>query len=732
MSLGWKRAAPWATAALVFLISIAVSATAGTERLHPTLRAWASASSARLSPSGAGVARLPLPGGDGPFVAPLPELILRFLGDLERVPVLVKAVRPVGGMHFAGLPIRANTGTIVSVAVTLGELLRLAEDDGVVYIEPAWKAAPKLDVSLSTIGMPYVRSAYPGLTGEGVVVGVVDTGIDYLHLDFRYDDDGDEFEESSRITAIWDQTEGLFGTYYSRAEIEADIALELGPQSGVVRQHDNEGHGSRVAGILVSDGSSSTAGIAGIAPGAELIVVKTPFYTTDILAGVEYIFEEAGLRGLPAVVNLSLGGHAGPHDGTSLFEQGLDELVDRPGRVIVVSAGNEGDQSIHISRVLFGNSTSFAISPSSASVEASLWYPGSAHFDVTVALPGGLLLEVPFGETGSASTENGDLYVDNAAAGANPSNGFHEATLRLSGAGGGQLWGVSVTDRAGGGRFHGWITSGEAEFIGGDATHTIAEPGNALRVITVGSYNSRASWPSLAGTQDFTSSYPLGALTSFSSAGPTMDGRQKPDLTAPGAWILSSRSGSAWVQNYVVHTDGVHEASLGTSFAAPHVAGVAALMLSIDPTMTWTEVRDILIDSAGQDAHTASPPDSRWGYGKLSAPAAVNAVEPSPGDGGDGDGPGPLGRVRIETTTNPATEIASFVYQLPERATWAVLRIYSVTGRLLYETALDPGGERVDWGLTTANGLRAASGLYLFLVVSDAGRSPVERLVIRR
>jgi subtilisin family serine protease len=666
------------------------------------------------------------------WVLSLPELISTLLNDFERVPVLVKTGRAVFGMSFAGIPIRANTGTILSLAVTLGELLGLAGRADVVYIEPAWKAEPKLDASATKIGMPYVRSAFPELTGEGVIVGVVDTGIDYLHLDFRFDEDGDGFEESTRIASIWDQTQGFFGTYYGRSEIESDIAAGAGPSSGFVRQHDNEGHGTRVAGILSSDGSSSTSGMVGIAPGADLIVVKTPFYTTDILAGVEYIFDQATLRGVPAVVNLSLGGHAGPHDGTSLFEQGLDELVDRPGRVIVVSAGNEGDEQIHVSRILYGGSTSFAIAPASSSVEASLWYPGDARFDITVALPGGFLLSVPFSETGSASTEDGEVYVDNAGAGPNPSNGYHEATLRLSGAGGGQLWGVSVTDRAGGGRLHGWITSGEAEFIGGDTAYTIAEPGNAMRVITVGSFNSRATWPSLAGLQDFSGSYPDGRLTSFSSSGPTMDGRQKPELAAPGAWVLSSRSGSAWIQNFLVHPDGVHEASLGTSFAAPHVAGVAALMLSLDPTMTWSELRAVLTSSAGQDAHTPSLPDSRWGYGKLHAPSALAKVEPPPGNGGGGDGTGPLGRVQVETTTNPATDLASFVYELPEQATWAKLRVYSLTGRLIYETALDPGRERVDWGLTTTDGLRAGTGLYLFVLVSDAGRSPVGRLVIVR
>ena len=133
----------------------------------------------------------------------------------------------------------------------------------------------------------------PSVVGRGVIIGAVDTGIDYTHLDFRYDADGDGFEESSRILNIWDQTSGFFGTYYSKAEIESDLAFDFGPGEGIVRQADDDGHGTHVMATAAGDGSSSGAGFVGVAPGAQLIAVKTPFYTSDILAGAAYIFERA-------------------------------------------------------------------------------------------------------------------------------------------------------------------------------------------------------------------------------------------------------------------------------------------------------------------------------------------------------------------------------------------------------------------------------------------------------
>jgi subtilisin family serine protease len=221
----------------------------------------------------------------------------------------------------------------------------------------------------------------------------------------------------------------------------------------------------------------------------------------------------------------------------------------------------------------------------------------------------------------------------------------------------------------------------------------------------------------------------VGDLTSFSSRGPTMDGRQKPELVAPGAWVISSRSGTSWVQNFLIYTDGVHEASVGTSFAAPHAAGVAALLLAINPTLTWQEVRSALIEGAGEDAFTPPLPDLRWGYGKLSAASTIPLVEP-PDDGDDDDEP--IGPIQVEATTNPATDLATFAYSVPEQARLVWLRIYSIDGRLVQEIDVDPQGESVDWTLVTRDGELVGSGLYLYVLVTDVGRSAVERLVVLR
>lgn len=643
----------------------------------------------------------------------------------DRLGVLVKVIRPFWGSSFLGLPVAVSTGTILGMRVTLAELLTLVASPDVIYVEPSWKTEPKLDMSLPAIGVDRVHAHAPPILGEDVIIGAIDTGIDYMHLDFRYDADGDGMEESSRITSIWDQTSGFFGTTYSNGDIEDDLALGLSPSEGIVRQRDSEGHGTHVMGIAAGDGSSSSAGFVGVAPGAQIIMVKTTFYTMDILAGVEYVFDEAEERGLPAVVNLSLGGHDGPHDGTSLFEQGLDELLQEPGRAIVVSAGNEGDQSLHISHNLHGDSFTFLLDPSSDSIDLSLWYPGGSAFTIIVTPPGGSPLVVPARMTGHSNTTSGLVTVDNALAGANPNNGDNEVLISLSGLTTYTAWSITVSDAGGGGRFDGWIISNSGTILGGDSNETIDEPGNAHEVITVGAFNTKAIWPSLSGEQDFSDSYPIGDLAVFSSRGPTRDGRQKPELTAPGAWICSTLSTSSSSASYLTHSDGVHTMNLGTSMAAPHVSGVIALMLAVNSQLTSSQIKEALIATAVRDSFTGNAPNPLWGWGKVAAEAAVAAVQTH-------QPPEQEERPTVTLEENPVHNLAVFACTLPEGTGQARLAVLNVAGELIFDTIIDPSQTSYRWNLIANFGEPLASGLYLYVIVTDTGRSEVGRMVIER
>ena len=646
----------------------------------------------------------------------------------ERIGILVKLRRPFTGLSYAGVPVLGSSGRILGMDVTVAELLRLLEQEDVVYIEAAWKTTLQLDASGPAIRADEVHGATPAILGDGVIVGAIDTGIDYSHLDFRYDSNGDGFEESSRILGIWDQTFGIFGVRYSQEEIENDLAAGYGSDKGTVRQADRDGHGTHVMSIAAGDGSSSEYGFVGIAPRAWLVMVKTSFFTSDILRGVEYIFDMADSVGLPAVVNLSLGGHEGPHDGTSLFEEGLDELTERPGRAIVVSAGNEGDLAIHASSVLSGGARSYEIEPHDTQIEMSIWYPGDSQFTVTITPPVGSPIVVPWGtETGPMATTAGTVRVDNAWMGVNPNNGDNEVFVRMYGLSDYSRWRIAISDSGGGGRFDLWVTSGSGTIVGGDSARTIDEPGNADTVITVGAYTSKATWPSQSGIQDYSSQYTLGALASFSSQGPTRDGRVKPELAAPGAWICAALSEDAGWQAVFTHPDGVHTMELGTSMAAPHVTGAIALMFAVDPDLTSAEIRSVLTFTAVRDSHTGAVPNSLWGWGKLDVAAAVREVTAS--------GPEPpeeAERPVITIGANPVDTMAQFAYSVPAGTTTATLRIYDVAGSLVYDVSVSPAGGIMSWNLRTERGEWLASGLYLYVLVTDRGVSDVGRLVIAR
>ena len=699
--------------------AVAEDSPSGLSRLHPALRILvADAEQQRGAPTLI----------QSYFDADRYEVTVSAETGEARIGVLVKLARPFYGRDYAGLRVLGSTGTILGMDVTAPELMRLLEEKDVVYVEPAWKTTPHLDASIPAVGADEVHGLRPAVLGEGVIVGAVDTGIDYSHLDFRYDSNGDGFEESSRILAIWDQTFGIFGVRYLQEEIEGDLAEGYGADAGSVRQADDDGHGSHVMSIAAGDGSSSEYGFVGVAPKASLVMVKTTFYTSDILRGVEYVFDVADSLGLPAVVNLSLGGHEGPHDGTSLFEQGLDELAEGAGRAIVVSAGNEGDLEIHASATLNRGSMSYEIKPSNSQVELSIWYPGDSRFTVTITPPGEPPIAVPWGtETGVIATPAGAVRVDNAWGGENPNNGDNEAFVRLYGLTGFAHWQIAVSDTSGGGRFDVWVTSGTAALVGGNSTSTIDEPGNADNVITVGAYTTKATWPSQSGEQDYTSQYTVGTLASFSSRGPTRDGRVKPELAAPGAWICAALSEDAGWQSTFVHPDGVHTMELGTSMAAPHVSGAIALMLSVDPDLTTTQIRSTLTSTAVQDGRTGSVPNPRWGWGKLDVAAAVQEIIQS------GPEPPPETEIPvIEVGGNPVSAVAQFAYSVPQGTVTATLRIYSVAGALVYEAAVNPVGGNVSWNLRTDRGEMLASGLYLYVLVSDRGTSEVGRLVIAR
>ena len=529
---------------------------------------------------------------------------------------------------------------MLAATVPLESMAQLSTLPGVEVMEGARRLFPTNDVGVPETGAPIFRNA-TGQDGTGVIVGVIDTGVDFTHPDFR------NLDGSTRIIFLCDQTDppqptdetcpgggsAAGGTLWTQAQINAALA-----GAGTVRQRDLEGHGTHVLGSAA--GNDGTFG--GMAPGADIVVVKagdSGFSTANILSAIDFIDAVAAGLGSPYVINMSLGGHIGPHDGTDLQSQAINSLTGpgNPGKVVVVAAGNEGGDDIHASgNVASGTqSVSFNIPTGTEVAFIDIWYDGQNSFSFGFLDPNnsGIASLVSPGQA-SAVLCNGPSICLQAfhSTPQDNTNGDIEVFFVIFSSIGGPIglpgiWSFSLT---GAGAFDAWIScvNGFCEFSGGDTQLTIGEPGVAAGAITVGSYATKDCWPSIAGG-DFCF-FPLptiGEISGFSSRGPARDGRVKPDIAAPGQVVVSALSSDAVFDQPLIAPDYLHFTLQGTSMATPQVAGAVALLLAENPNLDAGQIKTILQDSAFRDAFTDPGCTNTWGCGKLDISALAATLQ---------------------------------------------------------------------------------------------------------
>jgi subtilisin family serine protease len=526
------------------------------------------------------------------------------------VKTLIRFKENLNGVDALGGKIRSIIGDIGTVDIPLSSLEALSQLDNIVYVEASKKVKPKLDISVPETRAALLRGGIPsartGVTGKDVIIGIVDSGIDLTHPDFK-DETG-----KTRILYLLDQTTGQECT---NAMID----------DGTCGQIDLDGHGTHVAGIAAGNGSALSPHYkyVGMAPEANLIIVKcqedSSIFQDNVLDGISYIEQKAASLSRPSVINLSFGQHVDPHDGTSNFSRGLDNATG-PGRIIAGAAGNEAYDGIHASgNVTQGSQTSvaFHVPPMESMVRIDLWYAGSDSMNIEVITP-------TCGNTGwIAPNDNPDFtnacgHITVSSLQNNPNNGDNEILIVIENASVGSwnfsLQGISITN----GRFDAWIddTVTYATFANPDSSITLTDVGSTTKVISVGSYVTRRL---------YRDDPAAGEISAFSSHGPrrscsTCDSVLKPEITAPGEWIMSALS-----IDYVPYFDDVLDSSgkyilfQGTSMASPHVAGAVVLMLQANPAFTPEDVKYYLTLATKRDQYTGSVPNDTWGYGKLDA-----------------------------------------------------------------------------------------------------------------
>jgi len=555
--------------------------------------------------------------------------------------ILVQFTSEMVPPSIPGVKFQASIGHIATARATRQGLAELAKLATVVRIDISSMLKPCLDVSRISTEVDHLYGGNPSYRGNGVLIGVFDSGIDWSHEDFI------DAYGHSRILYLWDMLddagphpEGFdYGSEYTQAEINDEID---GSPTGLVREKDTNGHGTHVAGIAGGDGSATGHGYdpkryIGMAPQANLIIVKggdDSFSSINQINGIAYILKKAEQLGRPVVINLSLGGHAGAHDGTQLQEQAIDAAVG-PGKVVVISAMNDGGEPLHASGYVYQGSTvttNFTVKDGTESFWIDLWHEGVDKLSLSITTPDGYTTDA----TASGSADDGIYWDTNSgriklyASSKDPNNQDYNFYLYVSDDGGTAVqsgaWSFTLTgSQVSDGRFDAWTQPWKVEFTSNvDYSMLLGMPGTARRAITVASYCTKKKWNTEdGGTVQYHSNPTLWDISGFSSPGPTRDGRQKPEITAPGHGIAAALSHDSNPAANTIVEDGEHAIKQGTSMAAPHVAGAVALLFQADPTLTPEQVKQILINSAWTDDYTGAVWNNYWGWGKLDIHAAM-------------------------------------------------------------------------------------------------------------
>ncbi|WP_052324275.1 S8 family serine peptidase [Flavihumibacter sp. ZG627] len=467
------------------------------------------------------------------------------------------------------------------------------------------------------------NSIVPALTGKGVVIGIIDWGCDFAHIDFL-DSNG-----NTRLLALWDQSSTRnklspepygYGRYYTREAINKALKTStpyssLGYHPGTTDRKKQGMHGTHVMGIAASNGRS---GNKGIAPGSEIVFVHLGTGNTSgqynlgdsvsILEAIDFIKKKAGNRKL--VINLSVGKHGGPHDGTTLVEMGIDRfLEDNNNTVICQSTGNYFRSRTHCSGLIKpADKVELSFITGSTRIienEVEVWYSGWDEFSICLRRKG---KQQRFT---CALNHSAVIYDGHKVAGRiyhrskDPNNGRNHVDIFLYpnaplGEWILELEGIKITD----GRYHAWIERADngqsvfsdANIVHTSTTNTICNSNNA---IVVGAYDS---------------SDPASAIASFSSSGPTLDGRIKPLFLAPGLNILSAKSTAADQPASMNHLTKMS----GTSMAAPFVTGIIALLLEgIHQDASIHDVRNMLCKTCRMVPRKELAEQLRGGYGVI-------------------------------------------------------------------------------------------------------------------
>ena len=535
------------------------------------------------------------------------DLIIKYSVNLDRVRKIASKVTELQNEYAV-------------IRITESRIDILSEIPEVEYVEKPkrlfFQAAEGRRVSCINA----VQDTRLSLYGQGILVAIIDSGIDYANIDFRNADG------STRIRYLWDQSlnpaDGetapvgySIGVEYTKGQIdEALNAQTVSEQRRLVRSQDISGHGTAVAGVAAGNGSNSGGRYAGVAMQSELIVVKlgNPIQegfprTTELMMGIDYIIRKALELRMPVAVNISFGNTYGGHDGTTLLERYIDDVSNIWKSVFCIGTGNEAASAGHTSGMMkegVEEQIQLAVQAGETTLNIQIWKAYTDEVEISFVSPAGTRIGPIQSVLGSQRFRIGETEILLYYGKPSPYNVAQEIYIDMipvtdyitSG-----VWQIILNPtRVVEGQYDLWLPSENVlnrgtGFLYPDEEVTLTIPSTADKVISVGAYDA------------LTFSY-----ASFSGRGYTwQDERTKPDLVAPGVNVRTTAVGG-----------GVTVVS-GTSFATPFVTGASALLMEWgivrgnDPFLYGEKVKAYLRRGARELPGFGKYPNREVGYGRL-------------------------------------------------------------------------------------------------------------------
>lgn len=684
------------------------------------------------------------------------------------VSALIKVADPASvqqKLSAMGAKVGTKAGNIWTVQVPYDEMPVFCQTTGISYIQMDEPVRSTLDMARKTTR---VDSVHQGInlpmrfSGKNVVVGIIDFGFDYNHPTFY-----DTLHAAYRVKRVWE----LNGTgtppagYTYGNEITDTLLIQA---QGT--DNSKQTHGTWVAGMAAGSGyggNPNNTRYRGMAYEADMVLVGVRRDSleqdwlegsfSDFIDGINYIYNYASSVGKPCVVNVSWGSQSGPHDGSTLFNLACNNLTG-PGKILVMSAGNEGEEKIHLSKTftptdsLLNTFLTFS-SNNYKRTWVDVWGDPGETFCGKVTL---------FNGNTAGSTSNfkclDNLIHDTILIGSSgldtcfvqfitssaESNGKPRMTIDIYSK---TANNVNVTLKGNNGTIHTW---NEYYYYGythkyqsafsnlsqpwatiGNVNSTVSDMGAGDSVLLVGAYASKVAFTDINGSSWSYAGYvQAGKLVPFSSRGPMIDGRIKPDITAPGLTIATSVSsydtsytatGSNKALTKVAYLDPVLNKTFyysefsGTSASAPAASGIVALLLQANPNLGPKEINYMIASTAITDAHTgtiAAAGNNNWGHGKINAYGAIKSFFNNVGTynyAGE--------KLDCELFPNPSSGLFTIRHESDKNSTLHV-EVYNTIGSLVQSGS---------WKTVSGSNLRPVdlsglpNGVYLLKISSPDG-----------